>query len=117
MRLVDSHCHLDLPEFEADRDAVLARARAAGVERIVNPGIDLVHSRQAIALAEQTPELYAAVGFHPNSSDEFSDDAIDQLRTLAAHPKVVAIGEIGLDYYWQKVDPVQQVRVFRAQLA
>jgi TatD DNase family protein len=117
MRLVDSHCHLDLPEFEADRDAVLARARAAGVERIVNPGIDLVHSRQAIALAEQTPELYAAVGFHPNSSDEFGDDAIDQLRTLAAHPKVVAIGEIGLDYYWQKVDPAQQAQVFRAQLA
>ncbi len=115
--LVDSHCHLDLPEFEADRAAVLTRARAAGVERIVNPGIDLTHSRQAIALAEQTPELYAAVGIHPNSSDEFSNEAIDQLRALAAHPKVVAIGEIGLDYYWQKVDPAQQAQAFRAQLA
>ena len=116
MMLVDTHCHLDLPEFEEDRDEVLARARAAGITRIVNPGIDLSQSRQAIALAEETPELYAAVGVHPNSSDEFTSETLTHLRAMAAHPKVVAIGEIGLDYYWQKVDPAQQAQAFRAQL-
>lgn len=114
---VDSHCHLDLEQFNADRGAVLERARAAGVGVIVNPGIDLNHCQQALALAEAYPEVYAAVGIHPNSSSDFSHSVLDQLCTLAAHPKVVAIGEIGLDYYWHKVDPGQQAMAFRAQLA
>lgn len=114
--LVDSHCHLDLAQFDADREDVLRQAREAGVRLIVNPGIDLHHSRQAIALAERYPEVYAAVGVHPNSSGDFTAATVDQLRALAAHDKVVAVGEIGLDYYWKKVDPAQQAVAFRTQL-
>ena len=114
--LVDSHCHLDMEQFDADRDAVLARAQANGVNRIVNPGVDLVHCRQAIALADQHPQVYAAVGIHPNSSADFSEQTLIQLRKLSDHPKVVAIGEIGLDYHWDTVSRQQQAQAFRAQL-
>ncbi len=106
-RLVDSHCHLDLEQFAADREAVM-HARANGVRLIVNPGIDLQHSQQAIALAETYDEVYAAVGIHPNSSASYAPVMLDELRALAAHPKVVAIGEIGLDYYWHDATPAQQ---------
>lgn len=116
VKLVDSHCHLDVEQFDADRDAVLARAQAAGVHLIVNPGIDLHHCRQALVLAEQHASVYVAVGIHPNSSATFSSATLDELRHLAQHPKVVAIGEIGLDYYWKQVDPQQQAYAFRAQL-
>ncbi len=115
--LVDSHCHLDLEQFAADRDAVIARARANGVRLIVNPGIDLQHSRQAIALAETYDEVYAAAGIHPNSSAGYTPAMLDELRALAAHPKVVAIGEIGLDYYWHDAAPAQQRVALRDQLA
>lgn len=114
--LVDSHCHLDVKEFDEDRVAVIERARAVQVKLIVNPGIDLQHCRQAIALADQYEEVYAAVGIHPNSSADFSAKTLAELRALAHHPKVVAIGEIGLDYYWEKVDPKQQAYAFRQQL-
>lgn len=114
--LVDSHCHLDLEQFDTDRALVLQRAREAGVRLIVNPGIDLHHCRQAVTLAERYEQVYAAVGIHPNSSGEFSAATVEALRDLAAHDKVVALGEIGLDYYWKKVDPVQQSRAFRTQL-
>jgi len=114
--LVDSHCHLDMEQFDADRDAVLERAHANGVNRIVNPGVDLVHCRQAIALADQHPQVYAAVGIHPNSSADFSEQTLIQLRELSDHPKVVAIGEIGLDYHWDTVSRQQQAQAFRAQL-
>lgn len=114
--LIDSHCHLDLDQFDSDRNEVLQRARTAGVRVIVNPGIDLDHCRQALALAAQYPEVYVAIGIHPNSSADFGDATIHELRQLAAHPKVVAIGEIGLDYYWKDVAPMQQAIAFRAQL-
>lgn len=115
--VVDSHCHLDVEQFDTDREAVVERARAAQVKLIVNPGIDLHHCRQALALAERYPEVYVAVGIHPNSSADFSEQTLGELRTLAQHPKVVAIGEIGLDYYWQQVEPAQQAYAFRQQLA
>jgi len=114
--LVDSHCHLDLAPFDEDRSAVLERARAAGVGLIVVPGIDVEQGRGALALAETTPGIYAAVGVHPNSSVGFSATTVDELRRLAAHPKVVAIGEIGLDYHWDRVRPEQQAMALRAQL-
>lgn len=114
--LVDSHCHLDLEQFAADRDEVLARARAAGVRAIVNPGIDVEGCRTLLGLADATPELYAAVGVHPNSTAEFGRADVEALRDLAALPKVVAIGEIGLDYYWQKVDVPTQQDAFEQQL-
>jgi TatD DNase family protein len=115
--LVDTHCHLDLRQFDADRDAVLARAAEAGVGLIVNPAIDLDSCRRVLALAERYPNVYAAVGVHPNDCADFDDDTVAQLRDLARHPKVVAIGEIGLDYYWNKVAAGQQRRTLAAQLA
>lgn len=113
---VDSHCHLDLEQFAADRVEVLARARAAGVRTIVVPGIDLVQNRQALELAEQEQDLFVAVGVHPNSAGGFDDETAAALQRLALHRKVVAIGEIGLDYYWDKVAPQQQRRAFVQQL-
>ncbi|MCB0044612.1 MAG: TatD family hydrolase [Caldilineaceae bacterium] len=113
---VDTHCHLDLEQFDTDRRAVVARAMEAGVDLVVNPGIDIAHSEAAIALAEEFPAVYAAVGVHPTSSGEFDATTVARLRDLAAHPKVVAIGEIGLDYYWENVPPAQQARAFQAQL-
>lgn len=114
--LIDSHCHLDLAHFDDDRAEVLARARAAGVQAIVVPGIDLHHCRQALRLAAAEPDVYAAVGIHPNSSDGWTAEVGEEIRALAAHPKVVAYGEIGLDYYWDKVPHRQQQAAFEAQL-
>ena len=114
---IDTHCHLDLRQFDADRGAVLARAAAAGVGLIVDPAIDLDSCRRVLALAERYPNVYAAIGVHPNECADFNDDALAQLRDLACHPKVVALGEIGLDYYWNKVAVDQQRRALVAQLA
>jgi TatD DNase family protein len=114
--LVDTHCHLDLDHFDADREAVMARAREAGVTRIMIPGIDLAASRRAVGLAEQYPEVYAAVGIDPNSSADFSAETLAELRDLAQHPKVKAVGEIGLDLHWKTVPLEQQQRALRAQL-
>jgi TatD DNase family protein len=114
--LVDSHAHIDLEQFSADREEVLARAERAGVQLIVIPGIDIDQSRKALELVELHANLYAAVGVHPNSSADFNPAMIGELRRLAAHPKVVAIGEIGLDYYWDKASPGQQAAAFRSQL-
>ena len=115
--LIDTHCHLDLPQFDADRGAVITRARAAGVEWIIVPGIDLASSRQAVALAENHEEVYAAVGVHPNSAAGLGANELEELRELARSPKVVAIGEIGIDLYWKTVPLEQQNQAFRAQLA
>jgi TatD DNase family protein len=114
--LVDSHCHLDLEQFEADRRQVLDRAHAAGVGLIINPGIDVAHSRAALRLAEHYPNVYAAVGIHPNSSGDFSEHVLAEVRALAQHPKAVAIGEIGLDTHWDIVDIERQQVAFQAQL-
>lgn len=113
---IDTHCHLNFPQFDEDRAAVMARAQQAGVSVIIIPAVDLATSRQAIELAEQHEGIYAQVGVHPNDSADFSTDTLAQLRALAAHPKVVAIGEIGLDYYWQRVEHGQQWAACEAQL-
>jgi TatD DNase family protein len=115
--LIDSHCHLNFNAFDEDRPAVLARAKEAGVTTIINPATNLADSRQIVALAEATPGLFAAVGVHPNEAAEVAPDALAQLRQLANHPKVVAIGEIGLDYYWDRAPRPTQQHVFEQQLA
>ncbi|HEX4414897.1 MAG TPA: TatD family hydrolase, partial [Lacipirellulaceae bacterium] len=97
--LIDTHAHLDFPDFANDFDGVLARAAAAGIQRIVTIGTTVEGSRQAVALAEKYPQIYAVIGVHPNSAVEAEDNFIDELRTLAKSPRVVAIGEAGLDYY------------------
>ena len=114
--LIDSHCHLNFDAFEDDRPAVLARAAEAGVVAIINPATTLDDSRQIIALAEEIPNLYAAIGFHPNDAAACDADSLVALRELAGHPKVVAIGEIGLDYYWDEAPRPVQRRVFEQQL-
>src|SRR5262245_53310283 len=95
----------------------MERARAAGVERIVVPGTDLVSSRRAVALAEKYDWIYAAVGVHPNSTAEWGANELKELGALARSPKVVAIGEIGIDLYWKTVPLEQQTQAFREQLA
>jgi TatD DNase family protein len=114
--LADTHCHLDFQRFEEDRDQVVDRAREAGVTRILDPGIDLASSQAALLLAEEYPEVYIAVGVHPNSASTFDQSTLLRLRKLASHPKVVAIGEIGLDYYRDRAPRELQQRVFRLQL-
>ena len=97
--LVDTHAHLDFPEFADDFDAILYRAKEAGVGRIVTIGTTLKSSRKAIEFAEQHRQIYAVVGIHPNSVTEERGDFLAELQELAGHPKVVAIGETGLDYH------------------
>lgn len=115
--MIDTHCHLDLHQFDADREAVIERAAAAGVRVIINPAIDLASCARVLALADRHPGVYAALGVHPNDCGEFTEDTVKALRELAQHPKVVAIGEIGLDYYWHRVGHDQQQRALRSQLA
>jgi TatD DNase family protein len=95
----DTHAHLDYPEYEKDFAEVLARAQAAGIAKIISIGTSLDSSRRAVALAERHPAIYAAVGWHPSEALEAPADLRPALRELARHPKVVAIGETGLDYY------------------
>lgn len=118
MLLFDTHAHYDSRQFDADRDAVLSALPSRGVELVVNPGCDLPSSRTAVELAERYPFLYAAVGVHPEDCAGWTQADLDQLRALAAHPKVVAIGEIGLDYHWKENPPRPlQKEAFRRQMA
>jgi len=114
--LFDTHCHLDFESFHDDVAAVVERAAAVGVTRIVVPALDLDNAAAVLALAERFPGVYAAVGVHPNSAAGWRDEWIDDLRALAAHEKVVAIGEIGLDYYWDKTPQEIQHRALARQL-
>jgi TatD DNase family protein len=100
--LLDSHCHLDQAAYAADRAAVIARARACGVRRLVTVGAGgtLVSNRAAVALAEDDPDIFATVAVHPHDAKEITAATYDLLRELWAHPKVVAVGETGLDYYY-----------------
>ncbi len=95
----DTHAHLDFPDFASDLDAVIGRATAAGIDRIVTIGCDLESSERAIAVAERYPGVFATVGWHPNYVDHAPDDVRSDLARLARHPKVVAIGECGVDHY------------------
>jgi TatD DNase family protein len=115
--LIDTHCHLDFDWFDEDRDAVVQRAADAGVAQIIVPALDLDNGRTVLALTEKYDSVFAAVGVHPNSTAGWQDGWIGVLRDLAQHPKVVAIGEIGLDYYWDKSPKDVQQRALRLQLA
>ena len=115
--LIDSHAHLDFPQFDGDRGTVIERAREAGLVAILNVGTDLPSSRAAVALAEQYGFIYAAVGVHPHDAKTVTPRVLDELRALARHPKVVAIGEIGLDYYRDRSPRPVQRYVFANQLA
>ena len=116
--IFDTHAHYDDEVFDADREALLASMPENGVGLIVDPGCDLDTSRRAVEIAEQYPHVYAAVGWHPENCAPYTRESLDTLRAWAKDPKVVAIGEIGLDYYWEQNPPREfQQEVFRAQLA
>lgn len=113
---IDSHAHLFFEEFQQDIDGVLERARRARVVRIVNPGTDLETSRKSIELAEKYDMIYAAVGFHPHDASKADDSSLKEIEALSRHPKIVAIGEIGLDYHYNYSPPEQQRLVFSKQI-
>jgi TatD DNase family protein len=115
--LVDTHCHLDFAQFDEDRLAVIERARKAGVGAIVTPSIDVESSARVVALTHQFDGLYAAVGMHPNSATSWTGESAGKLREMAAERNVVALGEIGLDYYRDSAPPEAQRRVLEQQLA
>ena len=114
--ITDTHCHLNLNTFQEDLPAVLERAWKVGVERILIPGIDLPTSRMALDLAHRDPRLFAAVGVHPSNALTWDENTLSALEGLARDPKVVAIGEIGLDYYRDHAPRDLQRRIFAAQL-
>ncbi len=116
MALTDTHCHLYLHQFDEDRGAVIERAQRAGLVRILIPALSVTSSLSAIKLAESHPMLYAAIGVQPNESLTWDNASISALRELSTNPKVIAIGEIGLDYYWVAAPHEHQQRVFREQL-
>jgi TatD DNase family protein len=103
----DTHAHYDDEAFDTDRDSVLAGLPAKGIGAVIDPGCTLTSSRTAVALAEKYAHVYAAVGIHPENCGDFTPGDMDTLRELARHPKVVAIGEVGLDYYWEGNPPRQ----------
>jgi len=117
--IFDTHAHYDDEQFDVDRENLLREIFSAGIGNIVNVGASMVTSRQSIALAKAYPEIYAAVGVHPSDIDCLNEEAYKELREMAAQEKVVAIGEIGLDYYWDKEPEVQaaQREAFKRQLA
>jgi TatD DNase family protein len=112
----DSHCHLTAEQFDGDRDEVIERARDQGVTRMLTLGTDVASSRAAVELAERHVGVYAAVGIHPESVRGASPAHLEQIRALAAHPRVAAIGEIGLDLYWDKTTIGEQQFFFERQL-
>ncbi|MBC8402899.1 MAG: TatD family hydrolase [Candidatus Marinimicrobia bacterium] len=114
--LIDSHCHLYLKDLDADLPAVLERAANQDVTRVICPGIDLETSRKSAIIAVEHQPVFAAVGIHPNYSTDLPGDYLNRLRSLAAAEKVVAIGEIGLDYYRDYCPRARQEEIFRQQL-
>jgi TatD DNase family protein len=115
--LVDSHCHLDFPDFAAELDAVVARAKAAGVGRMVTISTRVKKHAQVLAIAEKFPEVFCSLGTHPHSAQEETDITADDLIARAQHPKVVAIGEAGLDYHYDNSPRELQTQSFRRHIA
>ena len=114
--LFDTHAHLHFPEFADDLAGVLARARAAGVRRMLTIGTDVETSRAAIALAGREADVWAAVGIHPHDAAEADEATLAEIERLAQAPRVVAVGEMGLDFFRNLSPADAQARVFRAQL-
>lgn len=116
MMLFDTHAHLNDPAFQEDREAVLLSLKDKGVANVMNVGCCLESSGDCIAMAEKYPFVYASVGTHPDSADEVDETVLEQYRVMARHPKVRAIGEIGLDYYYETIPREIQQRAFRMQM-
>ena len=116
--IFETHAHYDDEQFDADRDELLSSLADGGVGLVVNPSVTAENAKKVLAMAEQYPFFYAAVGVHPENCANYDENELAALRELAQHPKCVAIGEIGLDYYWEENPPREfQQRVFREQMA
>lgn len=115
--LIDTHCHLDFPDFEAERDAIVERARAAGIGRMITISTRVKRFETILAIAETYPDVYCSVGTHPHNADEELDIEIEDLVRLSANPKVVAIGEAGLDYFYDNAPREAQVIGLRRHIA
>ena len=115
--LVDSHCHLDFPDFSAELDQIIARARSAGVGRLVTISTRVRRHAQVLAIAEKFPEVFCSVGTHPHYADEELDVDAQALVALSKHPKIVAIGEAGLDYFRNNSPRDAQAAGFRQHIA
>ncbi len=114
--MIDTHCHLDFPDYNDDRDDVLKAARDAGITKMVNIGCDLKSSQASVELADRYPQIYAAIGFHPHDAKSYDDQMEKQLRAMANNFKVVAIGEVGLDFYRDRSPRDVQREVFVRQM-
>ena len=117
MSLVDTHCHLDFDRFDEDRDAIVQRTAENGVTRIIVPAIDLQNCEAVLRLTEQYDGVFAAVGVHPNATAVLPSNWLETIKNYAQHKKVVAIGEIGLDYHWHDSPKDVQHEALRRQLA
>jgi TatD DNase family protein len=115
--LIDTHCHLDFPEFAPERDEVVARARAAGLKRIVTISTQVQKFPSIAAIAEAYDDVYCTVGTHPHEAHVEPEASIDQIVKLASHPKCVGIGEAGLDYHYDRAPRDVAARVFRTHIA
>ena len=115
--LFDTHAHYDDKKFDEDRDALLSSMKENGVGLVVNASFNVNSTKVAISLAEKYDFMYATAGIHPNNVDSCDDETFAEIKRLAAHPRVKAIGEIGLDYYWEKVDHEVQKEGFAKQIA
>lgn len=115
--LVDSHCHLDFPEFAPELDAVVARAREVGIGTMLTIGTSLERFPGVLAVAERYPDVWCSVGVHPHEAEKEGQGTPDRLIELARHPKVVGIGETGLDYFYEHSPRQQQIDSFRAHIA
>ena len=114
--LFDTHAHLNDPVFDDDRDGLISSLPGTGVDLVMNPGCSLENSLQAIAIAEKYDFVYAAVGTHPDTAEEVDEQVIETYRGLCSHPKVKAIGEIGVDYYYETIPREIQLKAFRMQM-
>ncbi|RWE00758.1 MAG: TatD family deoxyribonuclease, partial [Mesorhizobium sp.] len=115
--LVDSHCHLDFPDFAEERGTIVARALAAGIGRMVTISTRVRRFQQILEIVETFNEVYCSVGTHPHNAAEELDVTVDELVRLSAHPKVVAIGEAGLDYFYDRAPREAQAEGFRTHIA
>src|SRR5580700_5845405 len=115
--LIDSHCHLDFPDFAAELDGVVDRARAAGIARLVTISTRIARHGQVLAIAERFPDVYASVGTHPHYAHEELDVTAADLVARTGHPKVVALGEAGLDYHYDRSPRPAQEQGFRTHIA
>ncbi len=116
MELIDTHAHLDFPHYDRDRREVIKRAREGGIQYIVNVGADIESSKRSLALSKDYPFIYATVGVHPHDANEINEKALSLLEDMAGGEKVVAIGEIGLDFYYDNSPRDIQRKAFRLQL-